>query len=72
MKKHRNYRHTGHSPARSPMGLEASPGQDRLEEWEGQAAGDPSSWVLVSGLHRMGVVSALISAKQPDVYGCII
>lgn len=47
------------------MGLEASPGQDRLEEWEGEVACDPSFWA--PGLDRIGVVSALILAKQPDV-----
>lgn len=49
----------------SVMGLEASPGQDRLEEWEGEVACDPSFWA--PGLDRIGVVSALILAKQPDV-----
>lgn len=65
MKVHRNCSHTGHRPAQSLMGPEASPGQDRLEEWEGEVACDPSFWA--PGLDRIGVVSALILAKQPDV-----
>lgn len=61
MKMHRNCSHSGQRPAH----LEASPGQDRLEEWEGEVACDPSFWA--PGLDRIGVVSALILAKQPDV-----
>lgn len=54
-------------PCPVSVGLEASPGQDGPAEWEGEAACDPSTQVPVSHLDSVGVVSALIPTKQPDV-----
>lgn len=56
----------------SLVGLEASPGEDGPEGWEGEAACDPYSRAPVLGLDRIGVACGLIPAKQPDVQRCVI